>query len=107
MIRKGLHIPLLALFFLLAMAPASGQFYNGMQMNFGKNRVQHKNFYWTYFRFDEIDCYYNEFGREVAEYACKVAYEKLNEIEDYFDYTVEKRPILIVYNKKKIGRAHV
>ena len=100
MIRKGLHIPLLALFFLLAMAPASGQFYNGMQMNFGKNRVQHKNFYWTYFRFDEIDCYYNEFGREVAEYACKVAYEKLNEIEDYFDYTVEKRPILIVYNKK-------
>ncbi|HMT67469.1 MAG TPA: hypothetical protein PKE28_07705, partial [Bacteroidales bacterium] len=96
MIRKGLHIPLLALFFLLAMAPASGQFYNGMQMNFGKNRVQHKNFYWTYFRFDEIDCYYNEFGREVAEYACKVAYEKLNEIEDYFDYTVEKRPILIV-----------
>ncbi len=100
MIRKGLYIPFLTLFFLLTVAPASGQFYNGMQMTFGKNRVQYKDFYWTYFRFDEIDCYYNEFGREVAEYACKVAYEKLNEIEDYFDYTIDKRPILIIYNKK-------
>ncbi len=100
MIRKRLFIPLLAVIFLLALAPASGQFYNGMQMTFGKNRVQYKDFYWTYFRFDEIDCYYNEYGREVAEYACKVAYEKLNEIEDYFDYTIDKRPILIIYNKK-------
>ncbi|MCK7541881.1 MAG: hypothetical protein MZV63_68845 [Marinilabiliales bacterium] len=56
--------------------PASGQFYNGMQMTFGKNRVQYKDFYWTYFRFDEIDCYYNEFGREVAEYASTVAHRE-------------------------------
>ncbi|MCK7541880.1 MAG: hypothetical protein MZV63_68840 [Marinilabiliales bacterium] len=26
--------------------------------------------------------------------------EKLNEIEDYFDYTLDKRLILIVYNKQ-------
>lgn len=81
-------------------APVSAQFYNGMQMTFGKNRLQYGDFHWTYFRFDDIDCYYNEFGREVAEYACKVAYEKLNEIEDYFDYSLSKRLILIVYNKK-------
>ena len=100
MTRKRLFIPLLAVILFLTVAPAAGQFYNGMQMTFGKNRVQYKDFYWTYFRFDEIDCYYNEFGREVAEYACRVAYEKLNEIEDYFDYSIDKRPILIVYNKK-------
>lgn len=90
----------LAILMLLTALPASGQFYNGMQMTFGKNRVQHRDFYWTYFRFDDIDCYYNEFGREVAEYASVVAEEKLNEIEDYFDYTLDKRLILIVYNKK-------
>ncbi len=95
--RKSLIIAILSI---VVIAPVRGQFYNGMQMTFGKNRVQHGQFYWTYFRFDEIDCYYNEFGREVAEYAAKVAYEKLNEIEDYFDYSLNKRLILIIYNKK-------
>ncbi|HZM12891.1 MAG TPA: hypothetical protein VFB86_01815, partial [Bacteroidales bacterium] len=98
--RKKLFILALAILCLLQVTPASGQFYNGMQMTFGKNRVQYKDFYWTYFRFDDIDCYYNEFGREVAEYACTVAEQKLNEIQDYFDYTLDKRPILIIYNKK-------
>ncbi len=97
MIRKTLFIAILTF---LIIATANGQFYNGMQMTFGKNRVQHGNFYWNYFRFDEIDCYYNEFGREVAEFATSVAVEKLNEIEDYFDYSLNKRLILIIYNKK-------
>ncbi|MCK7536910.1 MAG: hypothetical protein MZV63_41105 [Marinilabiliales bacterium] len=89
------------IFFILPLIPSAGQFYNGMQMNFGKNRVQYKDFFWTYFRFEEIDCYYNEFGREVAEYASAVAHDKLDEIEDYFDYSLDKRLILIVYNKKE------
>ena len=98
--RKELFILLIAFLCLLPGKPASGQFYNGMQMTFGKNRVQYRDFYWTYFRFDDMDVYYNEFGREVAEYASVVAEQKLNEIEDYFDYTLDKRLILIVYNKK-------
>ncbi len=100
MSRRKLFILLSVTLGFMLVSPASGQFYNGMQMTFGKNRIQHNDFYWTYFRFDEMDCYYTEFGREVAEYACKVAEEKLNEIEDYFDYTLDKRLILIVYNKK-------
>lgn len=100
MSRRKLFILLSVVLGFMLASPASGQFYNGMQMTFGKNRIQHNDFYWTYFRFDEMDCYYTEFGREVAEYACKVAEEKLNEIEDYFDYTLDKRLILIVYNKK-------
>lgn len=97
--RTGYRLALLTLFF-LPLIPAAGQFYNGMQMTFGKNRVQYKDFFWTYFRFEEIDCYYNEFGREVAEYASAVAHDKLDEIEDYFGYALDKRLILIVYNKK-------
>ena len=100
MIGKKLFIPLFVILCSMLAIPASGQFYNGMQTTFGKNRIQYKDFFWTYFRFDEIDCYYNEFGREVAEYASTVAHEKLNEIEDYFDYTLDKRLILIVYNKQ-------
>ncbi len=98
--RRKLLILSVIILTLMPALPAAGQFYNGMQMTFGKNRVQYRDFFWNYFRFEDIDCYYNEFGREVAEYACTVAEKKLNEVEDYFDYSLNKRLIIIVYNKK-------
>ncbi|MCX6330818.1 MAG: hypothetical protein NTZ85_15050 [Bacteroidia bacterium] len=78
---------------------ASGQFYNGHQMTFGKNRVQYFDYYWTYYRFDDFDCYFNEYGRDLAIYTADYATKKLQEIEGFFDYTLEKRLIFIIYNK--------
>ena len=78
---------------------ASGQFYYGHQMTFGKNRVQYYDYYWQYYRFDDFDCYFNEYGRELAQYTANYATKKLEEIEDFFDYTLEKRLIFIIYNK--------
>lgn len=79
---------------------ANAQFYNGLQMNFGKNRVQYYNYYWSYYRFDDIDCYFNENGRDLAQYTADYAIKRLAEIEDYFDYKLEKRLIFIIYNKQ-------
>ena len=62
---------------------AQAQFYNGHQMSFGKNRVQHYDYYWSYYRFDEFDCYFNEFGRDLAQFTANYAQKKLDEIEDY------------------------
>jgi hypothetical protein len=78
---------------------AAGQFYNGHQMSFGKNRVQYFNYYWSYYRFDNFDCYFNEYGRDLALFTADYAKKKLDEIEDYFDYTLEKRMIFVIYNK--------
>lgn len=78
---------------------ARGQFYNGHQMTFGKNKVQYYDYYWQYYRFDNFDCYFNEFGRDLAQFTANYATKKLEEIEDYFDYTLEKRMIFIIYNK--------
>jgi Tol biopolymer transport system component len=78
---------------------AEGQFYNGHQMSFGKNRVQYFNYYWSYYRFDNFDCYFNEYGRDLALFTADYAKKKLDEIEDYFDYTLEKRMIFVIYNK--------
>ena len=78
---------------------ASGQFYNGLQMNFGKNKVQYVDFYWQYYRFDNFDCYFNEYGRDLAQFTADYATKKLLEIEDFFDYTLDKRIIFIIYNK--------
>ncbi len=78
---------------------AEGQFYNGHQMSFGKNRVQYFNYYWSYYRFDDFDCYFNEYGNELAQFTANYVSKKLDEIEDYFDYTLEKRIIFVIYNK--------
>jgi Tol biopolymer transport system component len=78
---------------------ANGQFYNGHQMSFGKNKVQYFDYYWSYYRFDDFDCYFNEYGRDLAEFTADYALKRLEEIEDYFDYTLEKRLIFIIFNK--------
>ena len=78
---------------------AVAQFYNGHQMSFGKNKVQYYNYYWSFYRFDDFDCYFNEYGRDLAQFTADYATKKLAEIEDYFDYTLDKRMIFIIYNK--------
>jgi len=96
--RKALRlifIVLACIFF----ADANGQFYNGHQMTFGKNKVQYYDYYWTFYCFDDFDCYFNEYGRDLAQYTADIATKKLEELEDFFDYTIEKRMIFIIYNK--------
>jgi Tol biopolymer transport system component len=78
---------------------ANAQFYNGHQMTFGKNKVQYYDYYWSFYRFDDFDCYFNEYGRDLAQFTANYAEKKLAEIENYFDYTLEKRLIFIIYNK--------
>ena len=78
---------------------AGAQFYNGHQMSFGKNKVQYYDYYWQYYRFDDFDCYFNEYGRDLAQFTANYATKKLAQIENYFDYTLEKRIIFIIFNK--------
>jgi hypothetical protein len=77
----------------------SSQFYNGHQMNFGKNKVQYYDYYWNFYRFDGFDCYFNENGVDLAKYTADFVTDKLAELEDYFDYSLEKRLIFIIHNK--------
>ena len=76
-----------------------GQFYNGHRMTFGKNRVQYNDFYWSFYRFERFDVYFNQDGNELALYAESVITPELDRIEGLFDYIIEKRIIFIVYNK--------
>jgi Tol biopolymer transport system component len=93
--KKLLFISIL----LLQIALAKGQFYNGLQMTFGKNRVQYNTFYWQYFRYPKFDTYFNEYGRDLALYTEWVANQEIERIERLLDYTLEKRIIFLVYNK--------
>jgi hypothetical protein len=68
-------------------------------MTFGKNRVQYNNFFFQYFRFKRYDIYFSENGKDLALYTNKVAQKELAKTEAFFDYTLDKRLIFLVYNK--------
>lgn len=87
------------LLFVLSVSLAFGQFYNGHQMTFGKNRVQYEDFYWQFFRFERFDTYFYVDGRNLALQTAKIAERKLREVENFFEHTLEHRIIFIIYNR--------
>jgi len=95
-----LHIFLLIFTSVLIFSPqVSGQFYYGHQMDFGKNRVQYNNFYWYFYRYENFDTYFNQQGKNLANYTADYLHKEVTRIESFFDYELENRLIFIVYNK--------
>ncbi|MEZ5069824.1 MAG: hypothetical protein R2751_02355 [Bacteroidales bacterium] len=92
--RAGALVVLLLLF-----SGLSAQFYNGMQMDFGKNRLQFSDPYWKYYRFDRFDVYSYENGTELSLYVADFVEKELDLIERFFDYNIDRRLIFLVYNK--------
>jgi hypothetical protein len=84
----------------LLAAGALAQFYNGSQQEFGKNRVQYKDFLWQSYRFPEIETYFYKEGRDVAKYVSISAVRNKQELEKFFDYTIDDRVQFVVYNSQ-------
>lgn len=84
---------------LFSSAMLSAQFYNGMQMNFGKNRLQYNDRYWKFYRFDRFDVYSYENGTDLSLYVADFVEKELALIERFFDYEIERRLIFLTYNK--------
>jgi len=96
-ILKVLLILTLGIVFLLPLS-SSGQFYNGSQMSFGKNRVQFKEFFWTYYKYDNFDIYFYMGGKELALYTAKFVERHLQDIEDKLDTGLDDNVQFIIYN---------
>lgn len=76
----------------------SSQFYNGHQMNFGKNRLQFDNDSWSYRRYKQFDCYYYRGGYEQSIVVAELAEKLIPELESFFGYGLKKRLIILNYN---------
>ena len=87
------------LLLILLIQNVSGQFYNGLKMTFGKNRVQYNDFYWSFYRYEKYDVYFNQDGVQLAQYTADFARSELSRVEAFFDYNIDHRIIFIVYNK--------
>ena len=85
----------------LALMAGSGyaQFYNGHQMNFGQNRVQYSEFEWIYYRYPKFDTYFYQQGKDLAQYTCDRANEIIPELERYYQTSLARRVIFVVFNR--------
>ena len=84
--------------FLILPFTGRAQFYNGSQLTFGKSRVQFKDFFWSYYRFDKFDTYYYLNGKELAMYAAEYAGKHIREIETQLQSTLEEKVQFIIFN---------
>lgn len=96
---KAAKAALLVLFLVGLSLPSAAQFYNGSQMEFGKNRVQYGKTDWFFYRFDRFDVYFYLGGNELAEYTMRASDRALRDLEKTFDFTMDKRFQVIIYNK--------
>lgn len=97
---------IISLVFLLIANQAFGQFYNGLQMQFGKNRIQYaqgnileSDFFYSFYRFNRFDVYFQPNGQDLAEYVGEKAFSEIGRLENYFEYSLSKRVIFLVFNK--------
>ncbi|MBK7378862.1 MAG: PD40 domain-containing protein [Ignavibacteriales bacterium] len=65
---------------------------------FGKNKVQYKDFSWYYIQTNHFDIYFSQDGKTLTEFTAKIAEESIESIQKSFDYSVNNRITIIVFN---------
>lgn len=65
---------------------------------FGKNKVQYKDFTWYYIQTNHFDIYFSQEGKTLTEFTAKIAEESIESIQKSFDYSVNNRITIIIFN---------
>ena len=67
-------------------------------MTFGKNRVQSKEFLWTYYKFDDFDTYFYLNGKELAQFTAEYATQQVPLMESKMESYLDKKIQFIIFN---------
>ena len=73
-------------------------------MDFGKNRVQYIPVDWEFYRYEKYDVFFYAGGKDLSHLAAKAANVYLKELEERFNYELENRIQLILFNVVKNKR---
>jgi hypothetical protein len=65
---------------------------------FGKNRVQHKKFVWKFYQSPNFNTYTSQGGVELGKFVAQAAEEELPSIENFTEYSLQRRANIVVYN---------
>ena len=71
------------------------------QEQFGKNRVQYKNFNWRYYSSDNFDIYFYDGGESNAQVAAKYLEKEFERITDVIGYAPYTKTKIFLYNSPK------
>lgn len=85
--------------FLCYIPALKAQFYQGTLMNFGKNRVQYREFQWSFFRFQYYDTYFYPGGEELASFTAQAADVELKDLEKFLEYKLDGRIQFVIFNR--------
>ena len=66
--------------------------------NFGKNKVQYKQFTWSFIQTDHFDIYFYQGGEQIANFTAVAAESAYASISKTFRYQLNNRVPLMVYN---------
>lgn len=98
-LRTGVSFKIALAFIALFLSTyVQAQFYNGMSMTFGKNRVQWNDFHWSYLRNDKFDIYYYQGGQELAKYAQQYASGQIPLMEEKLGGQFGNKIQFLVFN---------
>lgn len=67
-------------------------------VEFGKNRVQHKKFIWKFYQSPNFNTYVAQGGVELGKFVAQVAEQELRSIENFIEYSLQRRANIVVYN---------
>ncbi len=73
------------------------QFYQGSNLDFGKNRVQFRHFDWSYFKGKYADVYFYQGGEKLALETAKQSDVIGDELSKFFGFEPEERFYILVY----------
>lgn len=83
---------------LLSSSLALAQFNFGHQMEFGKNRVQFKPFYWQYINHEALKIYYYQGGFDLAKFVSVAAHREYAVLQKRLDFTGNGPLNILVFN---------
>jgi len=82
---------------LLTSGSSYAQFYQGSNLEFGKNRVQYREFDWFFLPSDHFEVYFYVGGENLAKYTLRAAEKHLTELESFFDYSLDDKIQVLSY----------
>lgn len=87
--------PILILFLWNSFIPVQAQVNT---VEFGKNRVQYRNFKWQFYQTENFNTYYSQKGEAIAKTVAQLAEKELPDIETFMEYGLQRRANIVVYN---------
>ena len=66
--------------------------------SFGKNKVQYRDFEWSYIQTTHFDIYFYGENQDLAEFTSRVSEDAYKQISSHLSWDLRKRVSILIYN---------